>query len=129
VKRITTLHAPKPGGHYSQGVVHGGLLFVSGQLPIDPRTGEKCAGGVEEQTRQALENVLAIVEAAGSDRSRVLKTTVYITDVALWARVNAVYAEVFGHDRPARAMVPVKHLHHGFDIEVEAVAAVEPVSS
>lgn len=122
---VFTEKAPKPAGHYSQGVVHGGLVYVSGQLAIDPATGEKKLGSIEEQTGQALKNVAAVLEAAGSGIDRVLKTTVYVSDIALWPRVNAVYAEFFGDHKPARAVVPTRELHFGFQVEVEAVAAAE----
>jgi len=124
MRRIETDDAPSPGGHYAQGVSHGGFLFVSGQLPIDAKSGEKKTGAIEEQTRQVLDNVLAVVVAAGGDKSHIVKTTVYVSDIELWERVNAVYAEFFGLYRPARAMVPVPELHHGFQIEIEAVAAL-----
>lgn len=124
MRRIHTENAPAPGGHYAQGVVHGDLLFVSGQLPIDPETGEKRAGAIEEQTELALRNVLAIVEAAGGDKSSIVKTTIYVSDIELWGAVNEVYAKFFGTHRPARAVVPVKELHHGLEIEIEAVAVI-----
>ena len=123
---ITPVHtqdAPAPAGHYSQAVVYNGLVFVAGQLAIDPRTGEKRLGSIEEQTEQALKNVAGILKAAGSDLSRVLKMTVYISDIGLWGRVNEVYARVMGEHRPARAVIPTKELNHGFLIEVDAVAA------
>ena len=123
---ITTVHtqnAPTPAGHYSQAVVHNGLVFVAGQLAIDPRTGERRLGSIEEQTEQALKNVGEILKAAGSDLSRVLKMTVYISDIELWGRVNEVYARVLGEHRPARAVIPTKELHYGFLIEIDAVAA------
>jgi len=123
---ITTVHtqdAPAPAGHYSQAVVYNGLVFVAGQLAVDPRTGEKRLGSIEEQTEQALRNVSEILKAAGSDLSRVLKMTVYISDIQLWGRVNEVYARVLGEHRPARAVIPTRELHHGFLIEIDAVAA------
>jgi 2-iminobutanoate/2-iminopropanoate deaminase len=122
---ISTPNAPEPAGHYAQAIVHDGLVFVSGQLPIDPRTGEKRIGTIEEQTEQALANVAAILRAAGSDLDSVLKVTVYIADISLWGRVNAVYAQAFGDHRPARAVVPTRDLHYGFQIEVEVIAYVE----
>jgi 2-iminobutanoate/2-iminopropanoate deaminase len=125
---ITPVHtqdAPTPAGHYSQAVVYNGLVFVAGQLAIDPQTGEKRLSSVEEQTEQALRNVAAILKAAGSDLSRVLKMTVYISDIGLWGRVNEVYARVLGEHRPARAVIPTGELHHGFLIEIEAVAATD----
>jgi 2-iminobutanoate/2-iminopropanoate deaminase len=124
MKGVLTPDAPGPAGHYAQAVVHDGLVYVSGQLPIDPRTGEKRIGSIEEQTTQALKNVAAILKAANSDVDRVLKATVYISDITLWDRVNSVYAEFFGEHRPARAVVPTRELHFGFQIEIEVVAAV-----
>ena len=120
---VHTQDAPAPVGHYSQAVVYNGLVYVAGQLAIDPQTGEKRLGSVEEQTEQALRNVGAILKAADSDLSRVLKMTVYISDIGLWGRVNEVYARVLGEHRPARAVIPTKELHHGFLIEIDAVAA------
>jgi 2-iminobutanoate/2-iminopropanoate deaminase len=122
MNEILTPNAPPPAGHYAQAVVHNGLVFVSGQLPIDPQSGEKTLGTIEQQAEQALSNVRAILQAAGSDLDCVLKTTVYISDIALWGRVNAVYARFFGDHRPARAVVPTRELHYGFQIEIEAVA-------
>ena len=128
MNEILTPNAPPPAGHYAQAVVHNGLVFVSGQLPIDPQnteTGPGPAGAIEEQAERALSNVRAILQAAGSDLDCVLKTTVYISDIALWGRVNAVYARFFGDHRPARAVVPTRDLHYGYQIEIEAVAAVK----
>ena len=113
-----------PAGHYSQAVIPNGLVFVSGQLAVDAATGRKYAGTIEQQTRIALENVAAILRAAGSDVDQVLKTTVYISDIELWSRVNDVYAEFFGSHRPARAVVPTRDLHYGFQVEIEAIASV-----
>lgn len=124
MKKILTAEAPRPAGHYSQGIVHEGLVYVSGQLPVDPSTGERQTGTIEEQTRLALENVAGVLRAAGSDPSQVLKCTVYVANIDLWDRVNTVYAEFFGAHRPARAVVPTKDLHFGFLIEIEAVAAL-----
>jgi len=124
IKSVLTPNAPAPGGHYSQAVVHNGLVYVSGQLPIDPKTGEKKLGSIEEQTEQTLNNVRAILQAAGGDLNRVLKMTIYISEISLWGKVNEVYARVMGDHRPARAVVPVKDLHHGFQIEIEAIAGL-----
>jgi 2-iminobutanoate/2-iminopropanoate deaminase len=121
---ISTPNAPQPAGHYAQAIVHNGLVYVSGQLPVDPATGEKRRGSIEEQATQVLENIAAILEAAGSGLDHVLKTTVYVSDIALWGRVNAVYAAFFGDHQPARAVVPTRDLHYGFQVEIEAVAAV-----
>ncbi len=124
IDQIETPNAPKPAGHYSQGVVHNGVLYVSGQLSIDPKTGEKKLGSIEEQTEQALNNVHGIIKAAGSDWDRVLKMTLYVADINLWDAVNKVYIRVLGEHRPARAVIPTGPLHHGFLIEIDAVAAI-----
>ena len=125
IKRIETKNAPAAGGHYSQAVVHNGLVFVSGQLSIDPLTGEKKLGSIEEQTEQVLKNVAEILKAANSDFSRVLKLTVYVADIELWSAVNEVYARVLGESRPARAVIPTGKLHYGFLIEIDAIAATD----
>lgn len=122
---ITTDNAPPPAGHYSQAVIHGGLVYVSGQLPIDLESGEPQIGSIEEQTRTAIANLASILEAAGSGLTRVIKTTVYVSEIDLWGRVNAVYAECFGEHRPARAVVPTRDLHFGCQIEIEAVAIID----
>lgn len=124
VKSIFTKNAPQPAGHYSQATVFNDLVFVSGQLPINPATGERVLGSIEEQAEQVLNNIAAILEAAGSGLHNVLKTTIYIADISHWDKVNAVYARFFGSHRPARATVPTKELHHGFLIEMEAVAYI-----
>ncbi len=125
MEKILTPNAPQPAGHYSQATVHNGLVYIAGQLAIDVATGERKLSSIEEQTEQALKNVMAIAEAAGSDLNHILKTTVYITDINLWGQVNEAYAKFFGDHRPARAVIPVKDLHYGFLIEIEAIAAVK----
>lgn len=121
---VSTPDAPSPAGHYSQAMVHAGLVFVAGQLPIDPSDRDRPLGSVEEQTEQTLRNVEAILRAAGSSLGDVLQMTVYVSDIEMWGRVNQTYARVMGAHRPARAVVPVKELHHGFAIEIQAIAAV-----
>lgn len=125
MKKIHTENAPAAVGHYSQGVVEGGLVFVSGQVATDPATGEKVLDSIEAQTERALRNVEAVLLAAGSDLSRVLKMTVYVSDIAHWSAVNAVYARVLGEHRPARAIIPVGAFADGLLIEIDAVATVE----
>lgn len=125
IKRISTPDAPKPGGHYSQATVYNGLVFVAGQLSIDPATGEKKLGPIEEQAELALSNVRAILKAAGSDWDRVLKVNVFVKDISLWDAVNKVYSRILGENRPARAIIPCGELHYGFLIEIEAVAATD----
>jgi 2-iminobutanoate/2-iminopropanoate deaminase len=124
IQTITTTDAPLPAGHYSQATVHNGIVYVAGQLPIDPYTGEKKPGPIEDQAEQALRNVAAILAVAGSDLAHVLKVTVYISDIDLWGRFNIVYARVFGDHKPARAVVPIKDLHHGCLVEIDVIAAV-----
>jgi 2-iminobutanoate/2-iminopropanoate deaminase len=120
---VQTDKAPAPAGHYSQATEFNNLIFVSGQLAIDPATGEKKLGTIEEQTLQTLENVKAIVEAAGGSLESILKMTLYVSDISLWGRVNEVYTQFFGAHKPARAVVPTRELHYGFLIEIEAIAA------
>lgn len=121
---IQTPEAPAPGGHYSQAVVHNGLVFLSGILPITP-TGEKLSQATtSEQTEQVLANLDAILRAAGCTRKNVLRTTIYIADMEAWGSVNQLYAEFFGDHRPARSVVPCSPLHYGFGIELEAIAAL-----
>jgi 2-iminobutanoate/2-iminopropanoate deaminase len=124
ITRIATPQAPTPAGHYVQATVHQGTVYVAGQLSIDPATGEKLHGTIEEQTERTLRNVEAILHAAGSDFAHLLKVNIYVTDIAVWPRVNAVYARVVGHAMPARAVVPVPALNHGLLIEIDAIAAV-----
>ena len=114
---------PKPAGHYSPGISHAGLVFVSGQLPMKPGAKEHVVGSIEEQTEQCLRNVEGVLKAAGSSLDRVLQMTIYIADGDLWGPVNATYARVMGEHRPARAVVPVKTLHFGYQIEIQAIAA------
>jgi 2-iminobutanoate/2-iminopropanoate deaminase len=125
IRTIQTEKAPIPAGHYSQAIVYNGLVFVAGQLAIDPQTGERKLGSIEEQTEQALKNVSEILKAAGSDLKLVLKMTVFVTDIGLWERVNEVYSRVMGEHRPARAVIPTRDLHHGFLIEIDAIAATD----
>ena len=121
---VVSPKAPKPIGPYSVGIVHGELVFASGMLGLDPQTGELAPGGVEAETRQSLQNVAAILEAAGSSMSLVLKTTVFLRDMADFARMNAVYAEFFRDEPPARSTVQVAALPKGGAVEIEAVAAL-----
>ena len=123
IETVSTNDAPAPAGHYSQAAVHDGLIFVAGQLGVLPDGTHRPDASFEEQARQALENVLAIVCAGGSGPERVLKVNVYIVGVEHWPAFNRVYANVFGDARPARAVIPVPELHHGYLVEVDAIAA------
>ena len=121
---ISTKNAPAPSGHYSQAVVHNGLVYISGQLPVNPGMDEKYVGTIEAQTLQTLKNLEAILTEAGSNLEKVIKTTVYVADIGLWDRVNTIYSDFFKDHKPARAVVPTKELHFGFQIEIEAIASV-----
>jgi 2-iminobutanoate/2-iminopropanoate deaminase len=114
---------PQPKGHYSPGIEHNGLIFVSGQLPMDLETRQPFTGPIDEQTELALRNVEVVLKEAGSDLGHVLQMTIYVSDMELWGPVNEAYARVMGTHRPARAMIPVKELHFGTKIEIQAIAA------
>ncbi len=124
MKMISTPNAPPPAGHYSQAVVCGGIVYLAGQLGRDPAAPDAHPGDAVDQTRQALANVSAILEAAGSALDQVLQVTIYITDMALWQQVNDAYAAVLGDHRPARAVVPVAPLHGDYVIEIQVMAAL-----
>jgi reactive intermediate/imine deaminase len=124
MKSIATTSAPQARGHYSQAIVHAGLVYVAGQLPIVPEDPERRLAGFEEQAERVIDNVLAILAAAGSGPERVLRSTVYIADVAHWPAFNAIYARKFGDHRPARTVVPVAALHYGYLVEMDAIAAL-----
>jgi reactive intermediate/imine deaminase len=111
-----------PGGHYSHAVRAGGMVFVSGQLPVAPDGTKLNEAPFERQARQVLDNVALALQAAGSDVGRLVQVRVYVTDIGAWPAFNTLYAEWAGAARPARAVVPVPQLHYGFQIEVEAVA-------
>jgi len=125
---VATIKAPKAIGPYSQGIrldgesALGGLVFVSGQTPLDPETGKIVEGGIPEQTDRCLRNVGAVLAAAGSSFDRVVKTTVFLTDMADFKAMNAVYAEIFGSTPPARSTVAVAGLPMGARVEIEAIA-------
>ncbi len=124
MEKIQPADTPEPKGHYSPGIMHNGIVYVSGQLPMDLLTREPYTGDIETQTELALRNVEVVLKAAGSDLSQVLQMTIYVSDMELWDKVNEVYARVMGENRPARAMVPVKDLHFGTKIEIQAIAVV-----
>ncbi|HEY8152918.1 MAG TPA: Rid family detoxifying hydrolase [Myxococcota bacterium] len=120
---IRTSAAPLPVGPYSQAVAYGGLLFVSGQIPLDPGSQKLVAGEIEAQTERVLENLAAVLAAGGSSLAGVLRTTVYLADLALFPRMNAVYARFFDQaPRPARATIQAAALPLGALIEIDAIA-------
>ena len=123
MEEVRTGAAPAPVGPYSQAIAHAGLLFASGQIPLDPATGRLVEGDVEAQTRRVLANLAAVLEAGGSSFARVVRTTIYLVDLSVFARVNAVYAEHFTADpKPARSTVQVAALPLGALVEIDAVA-------
>ena len=124
MKAISTSNAPAAIGPYSQAIDSGaGLVFLSGQLPIDPATGAFPEGGIQAQTRQSLRNVQAILEAAGLSLAKVVKTTVFLADMGDFAAMNEVYAEFFSEPFPARSAVAVKSVPKGALVEIECIAS------
>jgi len=124
-KQVKTDKAPKAIGPYSQAIIAGDFIFCSGQIAIDPTTGELNTGSTEDQTRQVLKNLGAVLEAAGASYDGVVKTTVYLQDMNDFAKMNAVYGEFFKIPFPARAAVQVARLPRDVKIEIEAIALVK----
>lgn len=122
MKMISTKKAPAAIGPYSQAIEHEGILYVSGQLPLDPETGRFPSEDVKELTRQSMKNISAILEAAGSDRNKILKTTIFVQDLSDFGAVNEAYGEFFKEAAPARACVEVKALPKNAKLEIEAIA-------
>ncbi|MBM3734636.1 MAG: RidA family protein [Acidobacteria bacterium] len=119
---VSTTHAPKAIGPYSQAVIHGGLAYLSGQIPLDPATGQLIDGDIAAQTARVLDNLKAVLEATGSSLDRVLKTTVYLSDISEFAKMNEVYAGYFGSNPPARSTIQAAALPRGARIEVDIIA-------
>ena len=124
-KEVKTERAPKAIGPYSQGIIAPPFVFCSGQIPIDPATGQVVEGGIEDQTRQVLKNVSAVLEAAGSSLAQAVKTTVYLRDMNDFAAMNGVHAGFFPAPAPARAAVQVVRLPKDVMVEIEAVALAD----
>ncbi len=122
MEEIVTKGAPAAIGPYSQGMTHGGLVFASGQIHIDPATGELVQGTVAEKTLRCIMNAKAVLEAGGSDLSKVIKATVFLSDMSLFGEMNAVYEQHFSKPAPARSCVAVKQLPKGADVEIELIA-------
>ncbi|MCA0272894.1 MAG: RidA family protein [Proteobacteria bacterium] len=120
---VATANAPAAGGHYSQAITHAGLVYISGQLPVAPDGIHHPEADFDTQARQAIRNLIAVAEASGATLESLLRVTAYIVDVANWPRFNAVYAQMLGAVRPARTVVPVPELHHGYLVEIDAIAA------
>lgn len=123
IQIVETSDAAKPLGHYAQAVVHSGIVYVSTQLGIVPNKPIK-VGSIEEQTTAALNNVQAILKAAGSDLRNVLRVTIYLSDINLWEQVNAVYSTFFKDHKPARGVIPIGKLHKGYQVAVDVIASV-----
>lgn len=122
--QINTEKAPAAIGPYSQGILSGNLLFTSGQIPLDPATGNLVSGGIQSETKQVLENLKAVLEAGAAGLKDVVKTTVYMTDLSEFAQMNEVYGIYFSGEPPARSTVGVASLPRGARVEIEAVAVV-----
>jgi 2-iminobutanoate/2-iminopropanoate deaminase len=124
-RTVTTSSAPAAIGPYSQAVVHGGLVYCSGQIALDPATKELVAGGIEAQTRRVMENLAGVLAAAGSSLERVLRTTVYLQRMDDFSSMNAVYGTFFPEDPPARATVEAAKLPRGALVEIDCIAALK----
>jgi len=125
LEAVLTSEAPAPIGPYNQAIRAGGFLFCSGQIPLDPATGEIVAGDVAAQTRQVMKNVEAVLRAAGASFAEVVKTTIFLTDMNDFAQVNAIYGQAFGDTPPARSTVAVAALPRGSRVEIEVVALLD----
>ncbi len=119
---VATKNAPAAVGPYSQGVRVGGFVFTAGQIPLVPETGKLVEGGIEEQTRQVMRNLAGVLEAAGSSLDKIVKTTIFVTNIGDFAAVNQVYGSFFAAEPPARSTVQVAALPLGAQVEIEAVA-------
>jgi 2-iminobutanoate/2-iminopropanoate deaminase len=122
-KHVTTTDAPKPIGPYSQAVIAGGLLWASGQIPLDPQTGKLVEGDIEAQTEQVLKNLLGVLREAKMGPENVVKTTVFLSDMKDFPKMNDVYAKYFGKEPPARSTVEASGLPRGVRVEIDLVAA------
>lgn len=122
IEQISTANAPAPAGHYVQATRWEGLVHIAGQLPVPPDRGDRSSAPFADQARQALANLLAIADAAGAGPETMLKINAYIVGIENWSEFNRIFAEIFGDAKPARAVIPVPELHHGYLVEVDAVA-------
>lgn len=127
MKKITPPYKGENKGHYTQGIIANGMLYISGQLSVDPDTRQVVEGDVAAHARQALANLERVLTEAGLTREQVVQCRIYVTDIADWDAVNQVYAEFFGDHKPTRSVVPVGPLHFGCLIEIEAIAEVKAI--
>ena len=119
-----TESAAIPRGHYSQATIHNNVVYVATQLGISPGSAAPVIGSIEEQTRVCFENIRQILLSSGSDLNKILKVTIFISDIALWEQVNSVYVDIMGEHKPARGVIPVKELHLGYNLAIDVIAAV-----
>ena len=124
MKKIYIEGAGAPAGHYTPAVESGGFIYVSGQLPIDPFTGEKTSGDIKLQTLRVLDNIKLLLKSGGSGIEKIIKINIYLSDIGLWDEVNIVYAGFMGEHKPSRIVIPTGPLHYGFFIEIDAIAEV-----
>lgn len=129
IRTVHSLNAAAPLGHYSQATIAGGFLFVSGLLPIEVNKEINYTQSFNEQAESVLKNAKEVLMAAGCGFDRVVKSTVYVTNVGNWGEFDTLYRKYFGEHRPARAVVPVHELHHGFNIELEMIALINDVEN
>jgi 2-iminobutanoate/2-iminopropanoate deaminase len=122
MESVATPHAPAAIGPYSQAIIANGFIYTAGQIALDPATGQVVEGGISEQTTRVMANLKAVLEAAGSSFTQVIKTTVFLVDMADFAEMNAVYSKAFGDHKPARSTVAVSGLPRGVRVEIEVVA-------
>ena len=127
ITTVLTGEAPTPAGHYVQATVCDGKVYVSGQLAVRADGTHAPELSFEEQVRQAMDNLLAVIRAAGSSPGRLLKVTAYIVGIENWPRFDAVYADVLGDIKAARTVVPVPELHYNYQVEIDAIAAIDPI--
>lgn len=125
IRKIETKFSVRDGGHYTPGMTHNGVLYISGQLSIDPNTGKIPEGGIKSEAGQALNNLQMVLNEAGCSKEDVIQCRVYLPDVAYWGEFNEVYSEFFGKHKPARVIVPTNNLYGGCLVEIEAIAAIE----
>ena len=123
IKPIYPSAMKRPRGHYSPGIVHNGIVYVSGQLPLNAE-GEPQVASIEEQTRTCMQNIETILHASGSNLRQILKVNVFIADIGNWAKFNETFSEIMGDHRPARIVVPCNQLNYGCGIEIDCIAAV-----
>ncbi|WFD11598.1 RidA family protein [Tepidibacter hydrothermalis] len=124
MKSISTNNALKPAGHYSQAIVHNDIIYISGQFAINPITGEKEHGTINEQVERVLSNIELILKEAGSCKNKIIKMTIYISDLELWDEVNDTYSKFFKHHKPARVIISSRELHFGFSVEIDAIGYI-----